>query len=195
VIDLKIREVIQRVDELRPNRFGDKLKIDWCWDVDSAVRNDLIPEYTVHPIQRKAGQSAYNLPEDVSFSDIVLVYVEGKQIDKIDVRSLNRPGYFFADDKINFYPIPHQTDKEPGQIRIVARKPLEKYTTLDQELLLPDSQLKIYMWYLLAQIAYFNDDIDTYNNDMLQFNTAWDEYAKQLQRNRPANHLKSRNFM
>lgn len=190
-----IREVITRVDELRPNRFGDNLKIDWCWDVDAAVRNDLIPEYTVYPIQRIADQGAYDLPEGVSFSDIILVYIEGRPIDKIDVRSQNKPGYFYADSKINLFPVPHQSDQASGEIRIVAKSQLKKYTDLDQKLLLPDSQLKIYQWYLLAQIAYFSDDIEGYNNDMMQFNTAWDDYAKQLQRNKPASPLKSKNYM
>jgi hypothetical protein len=189
-----IAEIIAKVDELRPNRFSDTLKIGWCSDVDIAIRNDLIPVYASHPISRVKDQAAYDLPEDVSFDDIVTVYVDEKPIAKIDIRSLNRQGYYYANDKINFYPVPGQTDTKAG-ITLIAKERLTPYTDTEQELIAPVPYSRIYEWYLFAMIKYFDDDIEGYNNDMQQFNAAWDEYAKYIQRGKPSSPLKSKNYM
>lgn len=113
-----IREVILRVDELRPNRFSDTLKIGWCADVEMAVKNDLLPD-----------------AESIDYQDA------------------------------------------------------------EQELLVPKPYARMYEWYLFAQISYHNDDIESYNNDMMQFNAAWEEYAKYLQRARPSGNLRTKNYM
>jgi hypothetical protein len=189
-----IAEIIAKVDELRPNRFSDTLKIGWCSDVDIAIRNDLIPVYTSHLISRVKDQTAYDLPEGVQFDDIVLVSVDGKQIDKIDIRSQNKLGFYYMDGKINFYPVPGQTDTAPG-IKLIAKERLTPYTDTEQELIAPVPYSRIYEWYLFAMIKYFDDDIEGYNNDMQQFNTAWDEYAKYIQRGKPSSPLKSKNYM
>lgn len=113
-----IQEIITKVDELRPNRFSNDLKIGWCADVDIAVKNDLLPG-----------------------------------VEDID------------------------------------------YTAADRELLVPKPYSRLYGYYLMAQISYHNDEMESYNNDMMQFNSAWDEYAKYLQRTRASDNLKIINYM
>lgn len=46
------------------------------------------------------------------------------------------------------------------------------------DLLVPDTYAQIYIYYLIAMIDYYNAELDRYNNSMVMFNMAWDEFAK-----------------
>ena len=71
----------------------------------------------------------------------------------------------------------------------------DDYEDTQRELLAPQPYSEMYVYYLLAKISYHDDEIDSYNNNMLQYNTIWDEYARFLQRTRPGANLKIKNYM
>lgn len=48
-----------------------------------------------------------------------------------------------------------------------------------------DNYKDIYLFYLLAQIAYFQKDTDDYNNHSLRFNREVENFQKYLQENYP----------
>lgn len=48
----------------------------------------------------------------------------------------------------------------------------------DTALLVPGTYAKIYIYYLTAMIDYHNAELERYNNSMMMFNAAWDEFAR-----------------
>lgn len=82
-----IREVISYIDEIKPNAFSDKIKTSWISDVDSSIRTELMKVYQYAEITTENDLIAYGLPMGVSFDDIVKIYINGKERDKLDYRS------------------------------------------------------------------------------------------------------------
>lgn len=48
----------------------------------------------------------------------------------------------------------------------------------DTDLLAPDTYAQVYVYYLMAMIDYYNAELERYNNSMVMFNMAWDEFAR-----------------
>lgn len=53
----------------------------------------------------------------------------------------------------------------------------------DDEIIADDAYGILYVYYIIAQIDFFNGEIDRYTNDMIMFNTALDEYKNYYHRN------------
>lgn len=47
----------------------------------------------------------------------------------------------------------------------------------DLDLLVPDRYAKLYIYYLMAMVDFHNAELDRYNNSMIMFNSAWDDFA------------------
>lgn len=58
--------------------------------------------------------------------------------------------------------------------------------SLNTELLLPDEYSNIYIYYLQAQMDYFNGEMTRYQNAMLMFNTAFRDFQNQYNRTHEA---------
>ena len=52
----------------------------------------------------------------------------------------------------------------------------------DGELITPSPYHKIYVYWVMAQIDLANSEYDRYNNDLMLFNAAWQEYANYVSR-------------
>ena len=55
-------------------------------------------------------------------------------------------------------------------------------TDANTELLVGHPYSDIYEYYLLAMIDFYNNEIGSYENDMIMFNNAYEEYGKYYQR-------------
>ena len=67
--------------------------------------------------------------------------------------------------------------------------PYDEKTPLDTELLVPAPYDTIYIYWLQAQIDYWNGEMSKYNNSITMYNTAYSEYEKWYNReNTPKNH-------
>lgn len=51
------------------------------------------------------------------------------------------------------------------------------------ELLTPSPYHRVYLYWVLVQIDLANSEYDRYNNDLMLFNTSWDELGKYISRN------------
>lgn len=53
----------------------------------------------------------------------------------------------------------------------------------DRKLAVPDRFRDVYINYMLAKIDFLNQETERYNNDVLMYNAAWDEYTAWMIRN------------
>lgn len=58
----------------------------------------------------------------------------------------------------------------------------DEQTPLDTELLVPAPFDIIYLYWLQAQVDYWNQEINKYNNSMAMYNTAYSEYERYYNR-------------
>lgn len=60
-----------------------------------------------------------------------------------------------------------------------ALPPLLPYTELDMDvvLMVPDQYADVYLYYLQAQIDYWNNETARFNNSMMMFNVAYSDFA------------------
>ena len=53
---------------------------------------------------------------------------------------------------------------------------------MEKELMIPDTNLDIYQYYLFAKIDYQNSELERYNNDTAMYYAALEDYAKPYRR-------------
>ena len=53
---------------------------------------------------------------------------------------------------------------------------------MEKELMIPDTNLDIYQYYLFAKIDYQNSELERYNNDTAMYYAALEDYAKHYRR-------------
>lgn len=183
-----IQEIINRVDEIKLNTYSENAKTTWINQVEGWVKDKIIQTYGYFDISRIKGQAAYDLPSGVSFSNIVMAYMDKYPIHKLDARSHEKTGYFLgADGKINIYPEPGQDDTTP-RMRFVYKLshiPYKYPEDKDAELLVSSPYDAIYENYVYAMIDWHNREFSAYNNTMAMYNESWREFANWYKQNNP----------
>jgi hypothetical protein len=183
-----IQEIINLVDDIKINTYSEAAKTAWINKVEGWVKDQIIKTYSYFEISRVKDQAAYAIPSGVSFANIAMAYMDKYPIQKLDVRSLDRTGYFLgADGKINIYPVPSQDDTTPG-LRFVHKIPHIKYVYAedkDAELLVPSPYDNIYETYIYAMIDWHNREFKAYNNTFSMYNEAWKDFANWYKQNNP----------
>ena len=82
-------------------------------DVESNVYADNVKLYAVQYYRRQNNLYQYSLPSGVNFEDIYKMYVNGTEYKRVDVRTHQRSkSYYYENSKINFYPVPTDTDAQ-----------------------------------------------------------------------------------
>jgi hypothetical protein len=197
---MNMKDLIDYIDEVRKNDYSQSAKIMWVSDVDAMVKDQIMKTYAVHEIERVEDQANYSLPSGVTFNMVEKVYVDGKEIPKIDYRTFLKTGYYLNDSgEIEFYPVPSNDDPsgEPG-IRIVYQEGMDRYTTADYtnntKLLVPDPYATLYSEYIFSQMNYLDKQIDDYNNDVVKYNNSLNTFATWYNGNRPQNGYKVKNY-
>ncbi len=112
---MTIMDVINRIDNIKPNRYDQSEKIKWLSSLDERIANDIFAKY------------------------------EGSE-------GIVHNGY---------------TDE----------------TILTTELLVPSPYDEMYVYWLEAQIDYWNGEYAKYNNSIDMFNTAYTAFANHYNRN------------
>lgn len=67
-------------------------------------------------------------------------------------------------------------------------------TDSDTEMLIPGAFESCYLFYLAAMIDYRQQEIISYQQNMLMFNTLWDEYKKWYKRSEEGTTLRVKNY-
>ena len=84
---MELLKVIETVDALYPNPFTLEEKLRWCDEVSAIIRRQAKKIYdTISTKVNSPGELV--LPDDISFEDIEVAYLNGKPIDKMDFRSM-----------------------------------------------------------------------------------------------------------
>lgn len=82
-----IKDAINFADNLSPNHYTFDEKLFWCNEVSISIRRDVKKYYsTLKTTVNCSGD--IELPDDINFSDVELIYIDGIPIQKSDMRSL-----------------------------------------------------------------------------------------------------------
>ncbi|MBE5039886.1 hypothetical protein [Ructibacterium gallinarum] len=83
---MELRKVMEVADALCPNPYTMEEKLRWCDEVSAGIRREIKKIYdTIETTVTQPGE--LTLPEDISFEDIEVAYLDGKPMDKVDFRS------------------------------------------------------------------------------------------------------------
>lgn len=63
----KIREIIERVDKIKPNAFGQKEKVGWIAELDGIIATEVMLMCAID-----AGQMKYTYPDDLDSEPLVV---------------------------------------------------------------------------------------------------------------------------
>ena len=105
---MKVREILTMIDQLRPNAYTDKEKIDMLNIIEGRVYTDIMSK---------------------------------------------------AEDGLSWTFIPFEEGQE------------------ERELVVPAPFTDLYFYYLAMKIDFFNGDAGRYNDSIVMYNRAWDDYA------------------
>lgn len=84
---MEILSAINAADKLSPNKFTLDEKLRWCNEVTAAIRRSVKKQYATVETVITCADDIYP-PDDIPFSDIEMIYIDGIPIQKADFRSL-----------------------------------------------------------------------------------------------------------
>lgn len=174
---MQIKDIIARIDELKPNKYTAGTKLSWVNQVDGMIWDEIYKYTDFTDVMRQQGETAYDLPVGVKFEQVTNVYLNGKEIYKISHRDFETTGYFRGiDGKLNIYPVP-TTDDTTASLRIIHRLSYEPHAADTEEAFMHPPYDKVYDDYIAAMIDKYNQDMDGYNNHTAFYNGGIKEYA------------------
>lgn len=169
-----IAEVLERVDALYPNTYTNEEKVRWCYDVSCGIRDSIVKVYRVRTQTIEKDGDLVLMPDGINFSDIDSVYVNGLPVGKVDGRSLAGG------------PLP-----AGSEVRVVYKVMPEPYSIADGDID-PDVRTEmeapydsLYVDYVCAQIAFYQNDMADYNKFISMYNEKLLEFAKHYQQTAP----------
>lgn len=177
---MKIARVIEKVDEWQPNVFSLEDKLMWCYEVTRDILNDN-PKYGSVKKTVSLGGGIVPLPEGVSFSDVVCVYLNGKKTEILDERTYQDAHLKKGDEVYVVYRV-YPSVYALGEDGSVPE---------DLETVCPPPFDSMYIDYVCAQIAFQQNDADEYNKFIAAFNTKFYGYKNFAGANSPISDGKS----
>lgn len=83
---MKIMKAIEKADALCPNPYTLEEKLDWCDEVTAEIRRNILKEYDVIETNVNS-RGELDLPDDIPFDRIEVVYIGNQTLSKQDFRS------------------------------------------------------------------------------------------------------------
>ena len=152
---MKISEVLEKVKLLYPSAYDyeDAQLVSWCNEVTETISEFLMPKYVsfVQSFKEKLA-----LPEGVSYEDVVKVYKNGAELDRLDARVYSREAFSPGDNVTIVYrekPARAEAGKE-SEAETLCRAPHDN----------------LYVDFLCAQIAFYQNDLADYNKFIGSYN-------------------------
>jgi hypothetical protein len=185
-----IRQIIDIANGFRTNTYTDAQKLIWLNEVEQCIKEEIIKTYLNTTIQRVISTAEYSLPTSVMFEDIEIVYLNRERLNKLDKRSyLNTVngalGYYkpTTTNKIAICPTPTATDNVSyPSIQVSYLDRFVDYTNANSygtSMLITQARYyKIYTFYIMAQIDFYNKEYENYNNTIAQYNATLEDYKK-----------------
>lgn len=142
---MKISDAIKAADELRPNTIADTAKARWLQQFEQSVERMMLDVRGLVEAVRNYSRGIYD-------KRMLACLVERGIITPVDYRAITA--------------IPDTED-------IVPTERGGKYPAEDWTLLLPAEHEEVYIDWLVAQIDYYNQEADNYQNDKAMFDERW----------------------
>ena len=166
---MKIAKVIEKADKWQPNVFGLADKLDWCYEVTRDLLNDN-PEFGSVLRTVSHDGAVVPLPEGVVFSDVSECFINGKRVERLDERTMQDADLKRGDSVYIVYrlhPSPYALEKDENS-NLVVPEELETIVSAPFD--------AMYIHYVCAQIAFWQNDADEYNKFISAYNTLFYAY-------------------
>ncbi len=180
---MTIKEIIDNVDDLKPNAFSYEQKTRWISDLEGQIQAEIHliapPDIVRYVWQKEVTVTGVTFPssrtmqlsEEVDFPDFGRVTIEGL------ISYANNNGTFElrnnAGDKLIFDDGTFTTGSAPetGEVKIT-------YDGSGVQTICNPPHEKLYIYYLLAMIDFHNGEYDRYANTLEMFNSMYSAYCK-----------------
>ncbi|QNB46826.1 hypothetical protein BR63_11195 [Thermanaerosceptrum fracticalcis] len=174
---MKALYIIQKVDEKLPNIMPEEEKITILNNLQRYLFDDILKGKVliIEKYDIVAGQADYSIT-GYTINDIKDLFVGNRRYDKRGPNNYQDKLYSYCeiDGNICLYPTP-SSDLADGLVIYRYDTPTEitQANVGDVELILGDyyGQYDLFKYYLMAQIAYDQKQINDYNNHALRYNT------------------------
>ncbi|MEE1013397.1 MAG: hypothetical protein U0L92_03685 [Clostridia bacterium] len=83
---MQLMKVIEMADMFCPNPYTLEEKLRWCDEVTASIRRDIKKVYTTIETTVSSPEDI-QLPDNLSFEDVEVAYLNGQPMDKLDFRS------------------------------------------------------------------------------------------------------------
>ncbi len=251
---MELIKVVEKADKLFPNPYTLEEKISWCDEVSAGIRREIKKIYDIIETTLPVSGEVI-LPDDISFEDIEVAYINNSPISKVDFRSFidkkeytspgklrlsiltkHKPTRFITingnfdvgENFINMENSPfcvgdliewvEDDGTEPNWenaassyvIDYVYNELVLEAGSFEEETSLPLTIRRVitdtteieelpyesmYVEYILAKIALYQQDYTTYNAHMTQYNFLYDQLKRDYKNREPLNNLSSfRNY-
>ena len=171
---MTIAEVLERVDSLYHNTYTAEEKLRWCYDVSRGIRDNIKKLYGRREQTISTDGEKIPLPDGVNFTDIDSVFVNGRQVSKVDERSYGDSGFKAGDVVLVIYKLlPDEYTLVDGAV------PEELKTEVDA----PYDGL--YVDYVCAQIAFYQNDLSEYNKFITMYHDKLADFAVRYRQTAP----------
>ncbi len=87
---MQLMDAIAMADSLSPNGYTLDEKIHWCDEVTASIRREIKKKY--HAIETTMSGGEVELPDGLRFEDVELIFLNGKPVEKADLRSFSGLG-------------------------------------------------------------------------------------------------------
>ncbi|MBR5152131.1 MAG: hypothetical protein IKW60_01185 [Clostridia bacterium] len=87
---MQLTEAIAMADSLSPNAYTLEEKIRWCDEVSASIRREIIKRYLA--VETVMTDGEVDMPDGVSPDDVEIAFLNGKPLDKEDLRSFSALG-------------------------------------------------------------------------------------------------------
>lgn len=169
---MKIYQVLLKVDSLCPNPYSVEEKLRWCYEVSCGIRDNVKREYA--SVESVVTEDKGRVVLPCPFSQVVLVYVNGRKKTKTDCRTWE--DYSF---------------RKGDTVRVVYKSMPEEYVPNgdnvpeEYETEAPAPYDSLYLDYVMAQIAFYQNDMNDYNKFVTMYNQKLADFAASCKQTEP----------
>jgi len=182
---MTIKQVLDYVDEIKPNAFSNATKTLWLNEVEGLVQTEIFLWNDSECFQYNyaySGSASVYFPDEhtIAFTDTSLLknFRPGGKITNF------APSSPYAGNSFSSRVIQEITDtglvfeESFGTTGETPTTTTVKYSGEDVELLVKYPHDKIYGAYLIAKVDFANGEYDKYANTMTMFNAFWGEFSR-----------------
>lgn len=166
-----INEVMERVARVRPDAYDDETKGAWLLELEGKLLREVIRRHRLRPMgpeETLCGEGYESAPE------VCPICEERRAAGEEPVKALGEGIVFDEERGLYFCPVCGWTE-----LPDIAKQYPEDG---DRMLLVAAPYDRLYDLYLMAQLDFYNREMENYNNSVTAFNAALDEWRQSYHR-------------